>query len=367
VTPVDELVLERVRRLGPRPADEVIELALYGDGGFFSSGGGAGRRRGDFLTSPEVGPLFGAVVARALDAWWEALDRPDPFVVVEGGAGRGALPRAVLDAAPACASGLRWVCVERSPTLRAAAADALAVEPAGQVLGGPAGRGPVVTVVDELPTGPFSGLVVANELLDNLPPVIAERTADGWAEVRVGEESGRLVEVLAPASGITRAAQRWAPDVEVGERVPLARQAVRWVERARRVLDAGWVVCVDYGALTTSELARRGFDGWLRTYRGHERGSGWLDDLGTQDITYDVPADQLQPAAVDIQAAWLRRFGIGELVTAARRAWHERAAVGDLSALRARSRIGEAGALIDETGLGAYLVLQWPVATEPLL
>ena len=47
--------------------------------------GGSAGRAGDFLTSPEVGPLFGAVLARALDAWWEELGEPAPFTVVEAG------------------------------------------------------------------------------------------------------------------------------------------------------------------------------------------------------------------------------------------------------------------------------------------
>jgi len=256
--------------------------------------------------------------------------------------------------------------VERSAALRAtaAAAAALPVEPAVQVLGGPAGRGPVMAVVGDLPTGPFTGVVLANELLDNLPPVIVEHTAQGWAEVRVGEDAGRLVEVLMPSADIARAAERWMPAAALGARIPLARRAARWVEQARATLDAGWAVCIDYGRPTTAELAELGFDGWLRTYRGHRRGRGWLDDLGRQDITYDIPADQLMPAAVETQTAWLRRWGIDEMTGVARRTWHERAALGDLGALKARSRVGEAAALTDAAGLGACLVLQWPAGAE---
>ena len=73
--------------------DEVMELALYHPvGGFYEGGGRAGRGGADFITSPEVGGLFGAVMARALESWWEALGRPDPFLVVEAGAGRGRWP-----------------------------------------------------------------------------------------------------------------------------------------------------------------------------------------------------------------------------------------------------------------------------------
>ncbi len=347
-----------VRRRGAVSADEVIDLGLYSEGGFYAGSGRAGRR-GDFLTSPEVGPLFGMLVGRALDGWWRDLDRPDPFVVVEAGAGIGTLARSVLGSAPECSPALRWVCVERSAPLRAQAASALAVEPPAHVLGGAAGGGPVVTVLQDLPAGPFTGVVLANELLDNLPPVIAERTASGWAEVRVGEDHGRLVEVLAPSPEVARAAERWAPGASVGSRVPLVRQAARWLARARASLEAGWVVCVDYGATTTAELGERGFDGWLRTYRAHGRGGGWLEGLGTQDITCDVPADQLKPSTIERQADWLRRLGIDDLAAEARGTWHERAAIGDLSAMRARSRVAEVEALTDASGLGAFLVLAW--------
>jgi SAM-dependent MidA family methyltransferase len=82
-----------------------MEAALYEpDAGFFARGHGAGRARGDFVTSPEVGPLFGACVARALDRWWRDLGAPDPFVVLEAGAGPGRLCREVLRAEPECAA-----------------------------------------------------------------------------------------------------------------------------------------------------------------------------------------------------------------------------------------------------------------------
>ena len=59
--------------------DEFVNLALYGDRGFYTRSDHPGHagRRGDFITSPEVGPLFGTVMARALDSWWHELGRPD--------------------------------------------------------------------------------------------------------------------------------------------------------------------------------------------------------------------------------------------------------------------------------------------------
>ena len=72
---------------GAIPFSEYMQLALYGEGGFYTTSGRAGRRGGDFITNPEVGPLFGTVIARALDAWWKELGSPGRFDVVECGAG----------------------------------------------------------------------------------------------------------------------------------------------------------------------------------------------------------------------------------------------------------------------------------------
>ena len=97
--------------------DEFMRLALYGEHGFYGGVGRAGRR-GDFITSPEVGPLFGAVVARFIDAEWARLGRPDPFTFVEAGAGPGTLARSIVAARPACCDALRYIAVEVSAAQR---------------------------------------------------------------------------------------------------------------------------------------------------------------------------------------------------------------------------------------------------------
>ncbi|HEX2191650.1 MAG TPA: SAM-dependent methyltransferase, partial [Acidimicrobiales bacterium] len=348
-------------------------------GGFYSGGGGAGRRR-DFLTSPEVGPLFGAVVARALDEWWAGLGRPDPFVVVEAGAGSGTLAAAVLGARPACSAALRYVLVERSDALRRAQAARLPLEPAAFVLGpvllpdpdvGPRprpGSGPLAAALAELPVGPFDGVILANELLDNLPFRLLERNpgggdaGQGWSEVRVGHE---LNELLVPASPEAAAeGERFAPDAPAGGRIPLQHQAAAWLRSALAALHRGRVVVVDY-ADTTPALARRPWREWVRTYRAHGRGGHPLAELGTQDVTCEVACDQLAavraPVADRTQAELLLAYGMDELVEDARRTWQERAAIGDLVAVAARSRVTEAAALSDPSGLGSFRALEWVV------
>ncbi len=372
---VEAYVLELVRRHGSVSADVVIDAALYGTGGFYEAGGSAGGRGGDFLTSVEVGPLFGAVVARALDEWWEGMGRPDPFVVVDAGAGPGTLCRTVLAARPECAKALRYVLVERSAALRARHAERIALEepalafapvdPDTEESAAGLAEGPICVSLAKMPRLSGSCIVLANELLDNLPFGLAECRGGTWQEVRVTDDHDALAEYLAPLDNEAAGAlARVAPDAPDGARVPLQRHARRWLQAAFDVAGpAGRVVVFDYCSWTTAALAARPQDEWLRTYRDHARGGPWLEGLGTQDITCEVAVDQLAhvrpPVADRLQADWLHAWDIGELVEEGRQLWAERSANPDVEALTARSRITEAEALTDPDGLGAFRVLEW--------
>lgn len=356
-----------------------MDACLYGPKGFYVGGGRAGRRA-DFLTSPEVGDLFGAVVARAVDAEWQRCGRPDPWMVVEAAAGSGALAAAVLAASPRCAAALRYVAVEVSAPLRAQLSLRLPVEAPTFVLGPgshpptdsdeedapapPPGRGPLVTILAELPSQPFTGMIVANELLDNLAFDLLEWRDRVWWEVRVGEAQGGPVEVLVIApEDTTDEATRLVPKPVDGGRIALQRAARRWLSSALGLVRRGRVVCVDYCAPTTASLASRPQHEWLRTYRAQGRGADPLHNPGGQDITCEVVIDQLErvsPPDFDrAQADWLTVNGVDELVAAARRIWDAGASRPDLAALAARSRVTEAAALRDPAGFGSFRVLEW--------
>lgn len=301
--------------------EDFVERALYDpDRGFYETGGRAGRRGSSFLTSAEVGPLFGAVVARAVDTWWRDAGEPAEWVVVDAGAGPGTLARSVLAADPQCGDALRLVCVERSSAQRA-------LHPDG------------VESVAELP--PHADVIVANELLDNLPFGMLERTDDGWTEVHVVEGGG-----TEPAEG--------------GSRVPVASRAANWVREARRRLrPSGRLVCFDY-ADTTEALARRPWTEWVRAFANQEQVVDPFADPGSRDITVVVPRDQLcAPTTSWSQAEWLRHHGIDALVEAGRAHWSAHAAAPDVAALRMRSRITEAEALLEPDGFGAFWVGEW--------
>ena len=116
----------------------------------------------------------------------------------------------------------------------------------------------------------------------------------------------------------------------------------------------------DYCTRHSAELISRPWRQWLRTYRNNERGEHYLRDPGSQDITAQVCIDQLPtPSTIELQHDFLRRFGLDDLVDEGRRAWVEAASRPDVTAIRMRSRIGEAEALSDPSGLGAFSALCW--------
>lgn len=356
------------------PFSALVEVALYDEAdGFYATGGRAGGRA-DFLTSPEVGPLFGALVARSLDDTWERLGRPDPFVVVEAGAGPGTLARAIRVAEPACGSSLAYLLVERSAAQRRLHAEHLpgwsgeaTGEGLAQLVATPLrGDGPRFASTGGLPDA-VTGVVLANELLDNLAFDIVRRVGGGAEQmlVEAAADGPELVVAPAPAGVVERLD---ALGVPTGAWVPWQQAARDWIGDALGRIERGRLVVVDYGA-PTAQLAGRPELGWLRTFRGNDRGGHPLDDVGHQDITADVAVDQLQldhPATrVRTQAEWLHALGIDGLVDEGRRLWAERAHAPDLVALRARSRVREAEALVDPDGLGAFVAMEWDVGIDP--
>ncbi|MFM8303485.1 MAG: SAM-dependent methyltransferase [Actinomycetota bacterium] len=376
---IEARLRERIHREGPIAFSAFQEMALYDPEAGFFTWGGAGRAGRDFVTSPEVGPLFGTLMARALDDAWHRLGVPDPFVVVEAGAGRGRLAADVLRAGPECATALRYVLVERSAPLRDEQRQRLPLEPPDEALGpvvvvdGEApepqpGQGPIVTALDALPAFAVTGVVIANELLDNLPVHVVERSGRGWLEVRVDTDGDRFVEALVPATPALAAEAETVAEgarTPVGSRLPVPAAARAWLEQVSAGLHQGEVWLFDY-VDTASALAVRGQSAWMRTYRAHRRGADPLVGPGQQDITCDLPLEYLRRVAERVglpladavtQREWVARHGIADLVAEGDRIWREGAARGDLAAIAGRSRGVEAAALTDPEGLGAHRVL----------
>jgi SAM-dependent MidA family methyltransferase len=319
--------------------EQYMGIALYGEGGFYQDGGKAGRR-GDFITSPEVGPLFAAVIARYLDNCWNELGCPNSFDVVEFGAGPGTLARGIFDAQPKCMSALKYVAVEISEAQRALHPD-------------------FVDSVEVFPDRTIHGVVLANELLDNLPFKLFVYDSK-WMEAFVGlGADGKFVEVLRNVDVTPAVLPKSAP---LGSRAPIQSAASQWLLNVSQKLSNGRVLLFDYCSESTSEIVVTPWREWLRTYKDHERGVHYLIEPGRQDITTQVMIDQLMSKDLNRQVTdqyeWLKNWGVEELVSEGSKYWEEHRSSPDVAAVKMRSRITEIEMLKALSQTGGYSTVE---------
>jgi SAM-dependent MidA family methyltransferase len=339
-----ETIRREISNKGPIPFERFMELALYGPGGFFATDRLRSVASGDFLTSPEVSSMFGATLARFVVAERDRIG--EPFVVVEVGAGSGSALRPLLDEVSVTA----WA-VEAAPAAR-------------QALGFIVDPQRVVSGLSHVPA-PLRGVIIANELIDNLPTALAQLTKEGWRERWVAIENDRYAFVDAPARPkVQKWLDRFAGPVETGGWVECQLAATDWLTDVTRRCTSGALLVIDYGELAEN-LAHRRAEGTLRTYRAHHLGPHPLDEPGATDITSDVNFSALiatcQEAGWDCelmrQDDFLESWGLGEQLANLRR--QELAAAGSNEDLRLllRSQRTAGETLLHERGLGDFRVL----------
>ncbi|HVN99781.1 MAG TPA: SAM-dependent methyltransferase [Steroidobacteraceae bacterium] len=271
--------------------DEYLELVLYAPGlGYYSAGAAKFGADGDFVTAPELSPLFGACIARACA----------PFLagggdILELGAGSGALAEALLlrlaelDALPA-----RYGILEVSADLRARQCARLEALP-------PALRARLHWL-DALPPRPMRGLVLANEVADALPFRCFEVTARGFAERGVALDGAGLPAWSARAADealrgeLERLSASLPAPLAPGYRGEVCLRAGPWIASLAEVLEAGAILQFDYG-LGRNELYHAQREaGTLRCHYRHRAHDDPFWHPGLQDITAWVDFTRLAEA-----------------------------------------------------------------------
>jgi SAM-dependent MidA family methyltransferase len=343
----------RIEDAGPITFAEFMESALYDpDGGFFERGGsgesgGGGGPNGDFVTSPHVSPLFGSLLSRLVEDVRTRLGNPDPFRVVEVGAGDGTLARALADGL-AVTGPAELVLVERTARHRKSLASLAGSLPT------PAR---VVATISELEPGSVTGCVLANEVLDNLPFRRVRRGPHGPVELCVGVEDGALTLVeLPPSSPETSAAARHLPE---GGEALVPTGTYELLAGVGAALERGFVVMIDYAAAAG--------DAEVHGYRMHRPVADVLAGAGTSDVTAGVDFGDVARFA---EGSGFRSWGSVTqrdlLLSLGYREEMDRllARQGDLlnegrgtEAARVFSERGRATLLVDEGGLGGFRAL----------
>lgn len=351
-TPSHHEVSELIRRHGPISFARFMQIALYGQHGYYAT---QRNYEADYLTSPQTHPEFGACVARCLLRMWNAMGNPKTFAVAEIGAGDGALMRDVLASLTSHGSEMQ----DFAAVIEYTAYDS---RPAR------GGLPDTVKSVDalEFASGQFQ-CVLSNELLDAFPvhrfTVIASEVRELMVDI---DDDGMLCEIVGEpidSSFATRLGHPLTayPDGYVGE---IALGISDWVADVARKVERGYVLTIDYGHPRQALYHPERAGGTLRCYRQHVLGSDPFRWVGEQDMTAHVDFTYLQEclgargfapsAPLMSQADFLYAHGYEDAMLCVRRDLMRARDATDISALQ--QELADLRALSDPRGLGAFLV-----------
>ncbi|MDR1076247.1 MAG: SAM-dependent methyltransferase [Xanthomonadaceae bacterium] len=310
---------------GAIPFSRFMELSLYAPGlGYYSAGSIKFGEAGDFVTAPELGPLFAATVANAVAPVLQALGTEARFLELGGGGGAFAetvLKRLLaLDALPST-----YAILEPSADLRERQRERLQTHLTPPVFD-------LVQWVDRPFEEDWNGVLFANEVLDALPtPRFLIRDGEVYEETVRLDGEGRFVRGEQPGDALLIAAvrhiERYLGNVlPEGYRSEVLLQLPYWIQAVAGGLRSGAMLFVDYGYSRREYYLPERDDGTVRAFyrhRGHENLYLWpgLQDL-TASVDFTALAEAGTHAGFDLsgyctQANFLLGNGIDGLLTEA--------------------------------------------------
>ncbi len=292
---VETIGREIIRAGGAIEFDRYMDMALYEPGlGYYVAGAHKFGAGGDFVTAPELGVMFGATLANQISDVLETLDEPEASVL-EFGAGTGALAAAVLvrlrelDSLPS-----QYLILEPSPELQQRQRERMQELPDDLL--------EKVRWIATLPES-FSGVVVANEVLDAMP-VSRYRVHGGTVSTQVVTAPDETTpvslglewrELANPPRVIADLVQ--AHDLPDFYEIEVNSRGDAWVKAIAQMLEKGVVLLVDYGFVASEYYLPERVAGTLRCHYRHFAHDDPLFLPGLQDITCHVDFTGVASAA----------------------------------------------------------------------
>lgn len=322
------VIANEIQRAGPIPFARFMELALYHpEFGYYMRAGEQGSERigshGDYYTSSDVHPVLARALARQIRQVDELLGRPDPFTVVEMGAGKGLLARDFLSD---CAAGsdfffsrLRYVLIERSSAMRAAQRSNLALW-----LESP-GRVSWLNHLEELEDGSVVGVMLSNELIDAFPVHRITIERGQVKEIFVDYQGGRFCERLQTPSTpeLSEYLRRLSLSLPEGYTTEINLEALAWMKEVARVLNRGLVMTIDYGHTAQDLYGPDRRRGTLLCYYAQMASEDPYLRVGLQDMTAHVDFTSLATIGTEVglqvtgftnQMSFLMGLGVERLI-----------------------------------------------------
>ncbi len=304
---------------GKLPFDRYMELALYAPWvGYYTGGARKFGETGDFVTAPEISPLFGRCLARQCEQVLKGLGGGD---LLEIGAGSGALAADLLaeldqlDALPE-----RYLILDVSPELRQRQCETLEKRVPGLISR--------VEWIEDLPGDGFRGVVVANELLDAMPVQRFRLEKGKVLEQFVGFSDEQLMDswgqpespgLEAAVTSLWEKLGSWRDDYES----EINLRSLSWLKALEAKFEAGLVLLVDYGYNRAEYYHPQRDRGTLMCHYRHRAHPDPFVYPGLQDITAYVDFSAVAGAALETgfsvsgyttQAFFLMSCGLDRLV-----------------------------------------------------
>lgn len=314
-SPLYNLISQRIRGCSRLTFAEFMDLALYCPQlGYYTRQREKIGAKGDFFTSSHLSFDFGELLAEQLIDMWQALGQPNPFTVVEMGAGQGLLAvdilryleRRDLD----CFSALSYLILEKS---------AAHVIEQRQRLGRWIEKGVRIdwTTIENIPEASIVGCFFSNELVDAFPVHLVTVQNHQLKEIYVELIDNRFSEAIAELSSERLAKYFEFVGVDVsgyaeGYRTEVNLAALDWIDAIAKRLKSGFILTIDYGYSATRYYNPMRSGGTLQCYYQHSHHNDPYIYVGEQDITAHVnfTALQLQGELSGLQTVGLTQQGL---------------------------------------------------------
>ncbi|HEY8783769.1 MAG TPA: SAM-dependent methyltransferase [Mucilaginibacter sp.] len=273
---LSEVIRQHIYKEGPVSFHDFMEMALYYPGlGYYTAASDRIGKNGDFYTSSNLTPVFGAMIGKQLEEMWHLTGAND-FTVVEYGAGTGMLCYDILNYLKEnqpLYDRLHYAIIEKSDPMRKREQTLLHEKVAWY------------RSIHELKG--LTGCILSNELLDNFA-VYQVVMQDELMEVFVDDKDG-FTELLRPAR---KALKDYLAELNItlpkGYRTEINLEAVRWIQDIASSLKKGYVMTIDYGYSSEDLYKSSRSRGTLLCYYKHQVNDCPYSNVGKQDITAHV-------------------------------------------------------------------------------
>jgi SAM-dependent MidA family methyltransferase len=300
-----------------------MELVLYApELGYYARTPDRIGSRGDFFTAPHLGSDFGEMLAIQLAELWELLAKPQPFAVIEMGAGQGLIAKDILNYwqkyYPELFANLDYVIIETSAAMRLCQQQILVDRPVRWA------------TWQDLEAESITGCFFSNELIDALPvhQVVVKDGVLQEVYVTIGDDQELTEELGIPS---TPRLMEYFEQAEIpilsyedGYRTEVNLAAIDWLTNVVSKLKQGYLLSIDYGYSSQRYYNPQRGQGTLQCYYQHRYHSNPYIYIGEQDLTAHVDFTSLirqgermglRELGFTKQGMWLMHLGLGNRIS----------------------------------------------------